>query len=538
MKTVQYILKRLEELGVEHFFGHIGKYNLNIINEIESNPAIQWINCTNVQNSVFASDGYARIKGFGAFVTSYGSQELNTLSAITASMEENIPIICISGIQNSVKCDDNSIEIFKKIVPSYALLTKDNAKLEIDRVLKTFVKERKPVYIAVPENLTDYELADRDITYDWLSDDNVLEETVSNIIEKIKSSAKPSLLCGSLIKRFSSIVEYKEFVEKSAIPVFSLRSGINITNADLPAYLGLYTSENEYIKLTDLCIVIGALQKELNEIQNIKNQIIISGNYTVVDGKKYEIKMSELLNSLTKTIEFRRFEYNKTINELKPFKSSSDKISAESLCSRIQEYIIGNDIIISDSIIMQKCFENLKLPSSTNVESYKNNNGWATPAGFGANIAKQNARVIIITDSDSHIVSGMELGTIIKNGLKPIIIVIKKLLSEFDLPDVNFTKFARVFNGDIWSTQVETSEDFDKALKVTQIMNKMCYIEVCMECQDKIIQEKSFNETFVTETKDEKITNINLDKISLTSPISGNKYETTVHKVYDTTEEI
>ena len=308
MKTVQYILKRLEELGVEHFFGHIGKYNLNIINEIESNPAIQWINCTNVQNSVFASDGYARIKGFGAFVTSYGSQELNTLSAITASMEENIPIICISGIQNSVKCDDNSIEIFKKIVPSYALLTKDNAKLEIDRVLKTFVKERKPVYIAVPENLTDYELADRDITYDWLSDDNVLEETVSNIIEKIKSSAKPSLLCGSLIKRFSSIVEYKEFVEKSAIPVLSLRSGINITNADLPAYLGMYTSENEYIKLTDLCIVIGALQKELNEIQNIKNQIIISGNYTVVDGKKYEIKMSELLNSLTKTIEFRLYD--------------------------------------------------------------------------------------------------------------------------------------------------------------------------------------------------------------------------------------
>ena len=49
---------------------------------------------------------------------------------------------------------------------------------------------------------------------------------------------------------------------------------------------------------------------------------------------------------------------------------------------------------------------------------------------------------------------------------------------------MNYSKFARVFEGDIWATKVETQDDFDKALRVTQIMNKLCYIEICVEPDD------------------------------------------------------
>ncbi len=49
---------------------------------------------------------------------------------------------------------------------------------------------------------------------------------------------------------------------------------------------------------------------------------------------------------------------------------------------------------------------------------------------------------------------------------------------------MNYSKFARVFEGDVWSTKVSTADDFDKALKVTQIMNKLCYIEICTAQND------------------------------------------------------
>ena len=32
--------------------------------------------------------------------------------------------------------------------------------------------------------------------------------------------------------------------------------------------------------------------------------------------------------------------------------------------------------------------------------------------------------------------------------------------------------------------KVETQDDFDKALRVTQIMNKLCYIEICTDSDD------------------------------------------------------
>ena len=120
--------------------------------------------------------------------------------------------------------------------------------------------------------------------------------------------------------------------------------------------------------------------------------------------------------------------------------------------------------------------------------------GWATPAALGACIAKPKSRVILITGEGAHQISAMEIGTMLKTGVKPIVIVInnngyttERLLSDNshakfnDITQMNYSKFARAFEGDVWATKVNSEEDLDKALKVTQIMNKMCYIEVCTD---------------------------------------------------------
>ena len=49
---------------------------------------------------------------------------------------------------------------------------------------------------------------------------------------------------------------------------------------------------------------------------------------------------------------------------------------------------------------------------------------------------------------------------------------------------LNYSKFSRTFEFDIWATRVNNSDDFDKALRVTQIMDKLCYIEVCTQKDD------------------------------------------------------
>ena len=123
--------------------------------------------------------------------------------------------------------------------------------------------------------------------------------------------------------------------------------------------------------------------------------------------------------------------------------------------------------------------------------------GWATPATLGVCLAKPNSRVIMMTGEGSHQLTAMEVGNMLRRNVKPIIIVlnnkgytIERILSNSpddkfnDIMQMNYSKFARVFDGDVWATRVTTKEDFDKALKVTQIMNKMCYIEICTDMMD------------------------------------------------------
>ena len=99
---------------------------------------------------------------------------------------------------------------------------------------------------------------------------------------------------------------------------------------------------------------------------------------------------------------------------------------------------------------------------------------------------------------------------------------------------MNYSKFARIFNGDIWSTKVDTAEDFDKALKVTQIMNKLCYIEVCIDKMDipaltkEVISDIKTAEMPIKNQKEEQLKK-DRQKFKLPS-IKDMNFGTTVHE--------
>ena len=85
MNTAEYLVKKLEELGINDFFCLPGDYNFNILSAIESNPNTNWIGCTNELNAGYSADGYARQRGYGALVTTYGVGELSAINALVNS---------------------------------------------------------------------------------------------------------------------------------------------------------------------------------------------------------------------------------------------------------------------------------------------------------------------------------------------------------------------------------------------------------------------------------------------------------------------
>lgn len=572
MNTAEYLIKKLEELGINDFFGLPGDYNFNILYAVEKNPNTKWIGCTNELNAGYAADGYARMRGYGSIITTYGVGELSAMNAIAGSYAENIPVINIVGTPATFDTDKKILRhhcvqdadyhkfynAYKQITAAAAYLTRDNAKIEIDRVLKTFVKEKKPVYIAIPLDIAEMEISEREANYNWSSNEKLLEEIANKISKKINEAKRPVILGDALIKRFDATIEYQEFVSKTQIPTTNFLMGTNIIDMNLENYIGGYfykyrnPTVQEAVENSDCLISVGPIYTDLNSFgynipYNINNHIAIYGTYTYFEGKKYEnIKMKDLLEKITKDItpkemQTKDFEigYNKV-------ESTKEPITNEYVYSRIQEFLKENDIVVSEVGMIPYGISMMKIPHNIDVQLQLlwASIGWATPATLGICSAKPSSRVILITGEGAHQLTCMEIGNIIQQGFKPVIIVInnngyttERILSNKpnnkinDIVQLNYSKFARVFDGDIWATRATTKEDFDKALKVTQIMNKLCYIEVCTESMDmpKLMEDMAQGFQRETNTTDSLQQENQVSECDFFEDIS---YETVVHKKF------
>lgn len=583
MNTAEYIIKKLEEIGITEIFGLAGDYNFNLLYAVQKNNSTNWIGCTNELNAGYAADGYARAKGYGAVITTFGVGELSAINAIAGAMAENIPVVHIVGTpptsaiekqtllhHNLQNADYNAfINAYKNVTAATAFLNRDNAKMEIDSAFKILVKEKQPVYIAIPDDIAQMEISDRYVTSDWESDKETLQEVAIKISEKINNSKKPIIIGDSLIKRFDTEIEYREFVSKSQIPVTNFLMGANIINMDSENYIGGYfgTLKNSvaqnYVKDTDCPIAVGTIYSDLNSFGfgipfNLNDNIAIYGNYTCINGKRYDnVKMSDVLESVTNQIKPKNININKPNIGYKNKPSEKEPLDANYIYPRLQEFLKENDIVITETGTVCQGVAPIKFPNNAQIEfqTLWGSIGWATPAAFGASLAKPQSRVVLITGEGAHQLTAMEVGSMLRYGTKPVIIVlnnngytIERLLAKEDAPfndivQMNYAKFARAFEGDIWATKVETAEDFDKALKVTQIMNKLCYLEVCTDSSDapqltkdlikhlhsknaQIVPPKSIHDKNEDNEYDFK-------SVETNSEYSNLKYETVVHKGFD-----
>ena len=581
MNTAEYIVKRLEELGVNDFFGFPDDYNINLIYAIEKNPNTKWVSCTSPLNAGYAADGYARIRGYSALVTSYGTGELSVINAIAGSMAENVPVFHIVGLPSTEKINNktlihhnlqdidykNFLNANKLVSGAVTFLTKENAKLEIDRLFTTLVREKKPVYAAIPEDIALAEISERVVSYDWISDRKILEEVASKINEKIKKSKKPIILGDALIKRFDAKIEFKEFAEKTGIPVTNFLAGANLINTEEENYIGGYFGNirnpivKKYLEETDCLISVGVIYSDINSFgqnlpYNINNHIAIYGNHVIIEGKQYNnIKMPEVLEAVTNIADYKEIEFDKSNVGIKYPDSGEENLTTAYMFSKIQDFIKENDIIVAETGTSLMETAHLKFPESADFQAQAlwSSTGWATPATLGICLAKPQSRVILITGDGAHQQTAMELGNFLRFGVRPIIIVInnKSYASEqifsnglgsksCEITQVNYSKFARAFEGDIWSTKVTTAEDFDKALRVTQIMNKLCYIEACVDSSDVPILSKGL----IRELREKNHNNKHHEMQSATALESLNdvvlepseesfEYETVVHKAFN-----
>ena len=546
-----YLIQELSKLGIKDFFGLPGDYNFNILSSVENNENTNWIGCTNELNAGYAADGYARINGYGALITTYGVGELSAINAVAGSFAENIPVFKIVGVPATKYIEQNTLlhhnfsnpdyyafqRAYANVVEATAFLDCKNAKQEIDRLIQIFIRAKRPVYLAIPVDICKMEIENNPVTEQPVSNQKNLTEAVKHALNLIKTSDFPVILADVLAKRFNATDEMKKFADTSGLPLCTLLMGKSLIEEENEMYLGTYLGSYDnlyaykYVNNSDCVISIGTIISDLNTFSfdikfNPSQYINIQGTYTIIENKKYEnVLMKDILAALCEKIEKKDvvIEHEKRGFE-KTDQADNAKLTADYIYPRLQEFLKPGDIIFSETGLTKFGIAPMRLPEDCilNNQVLWGSIGWATPAAFGAAIADKNRRVVLITGEGAHQLTAQEISTIMKHNLNMVIIVINNSgytieriladnpLDKFnDIANWNYSKLPSVFEGEYRSIRVHTESEFDKALKDTENeSNKLYYIEVLTDMFDvpyltKRVVKKLRNQdkTFVCQIK-------------------------------------
>jgi indolepyruvate decarboxylase len=280
MKIGDFLLRRLEEAGLRHIFGVPGDYNLALLQQLEDTGTLKWIGTCNELNASYAADGYARLNGLGALLVTNGVGPLSAINGIGGSYSEHVPVICISGSIPLRSLDrglgmhhtmadgtfDHFLNAYAQVTAARVRLTPRNAAAEIDRLILTAWREKLPVYMELPSDITHLDIevpTSRLVLAEPPSDSERLRSCIAAIVEQLCAAKSPAILVDADAGRFGVASELMKLAERLQAPVGAINAAKSVIDETFPHYLGIYAGKasepqvRETIETSDCLLCIG-----------------------------------------------------------------------------------------------------------------------------------------------------------------------------------------------------------------------------------------------------------------------------------------
>jgi TPP-dependent 2-oxoacid decarboxylase len=566
-----YLIQRLYDLGVRHIFGVPGDYVLGFYQELIRSNKLKVINTCDEQGAGFAADAYARVNGLGVVCVTYCVGGLKVANASAQAFAEKSPLIVISGapgikerrknplLHHKVRDFDTQQKIFEHMTIDSVLLSDSaTAVRDINRVLSSAIRYKRPVYIELPRDIVSAPIhADQEIYVDFptsfnASSENVkaaggvrrgeaeeyqtdiasMKEAISEATTLINSSSQPVIIAGVEIHRFTLQDKLLQLINKTNIPVVSTVLSKSVISEDHQSYLGVYEgamgyrSVREYVESSDCLILLGALMTDINfgisstPIEQSRTIYVTSEKLSIKHHNFENILLQDFLTCLIEAPLTRRdfvnigkqdddmtsYYYNSNnnrylnVNNNKHFSAErNQKITVQRLFERLNLSITDNNtIVIAD--VGDSLFGALDLTIHGQTDflspAYYLSMGFAVPAAMGAQLANPKVRPIVIVGDGAFQMTGMEVSTIVRFNLNPIIIVLNNkgygterpmLDGPFnDILSWNYSKIPDIIGGHGKGFVVETEDQLEESLSAVEKIysQELCILDVHLDIHD------------------------------------------------------
>lgn len=451
-----FLLTRLKQAGAAHVIGVPGDYNLQFLEQIPNVEGLSFIGTCNELNAAYAADGYARINGIAALLTTYGVGELSALNGVAGACAEHVPVVCITGapplyatrgrwlLHHSLADGnfDNMANCYQQFTAAQALLTPANAVDEIDRVLRTCIREKRPVYIQIPSDISFLTIEVPDEPFDPRvpsSDPERLDSALAHIVGLLDKAAKPALLVDLDADRFGLAPLLRQLVDKAGIPYAALSTGKAILAEDDPLWLGQYSgrgsaaSVKERIEQSDFLITTTPRFIEGNSglfTQSLPpaTTVNLGAHDVTVGGQVYQgIVATELLARLLETIEPHAADDRQPPSEPAEWTPEPQlPLTQARLWPHLKRVIQPYDVVIAEAGTSAIALGGVSLPAGA---TYIASNIWGAigytlPALLGTMLAAPDRRHILFIGDGSFQLTAQELSTVLRLDFKPIIFLL------------------------------------------------------------------------------------------------------------------
>jgi indolepyruvate decarboxylase len=522
INVADYIVQRLADEGINHCFGVAGDYLFPVCDAVERNTKIKWIGCANELNASYAADGYARVRGAAMLATTYGVGELSALNGVMGAKAERSLVFHVVGmpsyqnqrlgkIAHHTLGDGvfgNFIELSAKAACCHAVIDPDNCVIEMERVIGEARKQNQPAYIIVPSDYALFPVTPHEARPLTLkSSAAALKKAVAAIDDRLRAAKSVVAFPAFPIARLGLQREAQKAIEALGCPFAVTSMEKCILDEGHPQFAGLYAgatspqATREVVEGADLVLDLGGIN--LNDITTAsysthldRARFITIGLNDVRIGDELiaGVRLGDVLEAIAK-LQPVAARYRATPTRNSPVSGQpSDKVTMAALYPRYADFIRAGDTVVLETGSSSLGLVPMTLADGVRVEAQVlwGSIGWATPAAFGAALADERRRTILITGEGSHQLTANEIGSMGRFGANVIVFVlnnsgylIERALEENpdwtynNLSPWKYAELPRTLGCADWFTaRVGTLGELDAAMKAARDSKSGAYIEI------------------------------------------------------------
>jgi pyruvate decarboxylase len=461
-----YLATRFEQIGLRHVFMVPGDYNLVLLDQFLQNKKVQQIGCCNELNASYAAEGYARVNGVGAVITTFNVGAFSAFNGVAGAYAESLPVIFVSSSYNTNDPGANHLihhtigthdfsyqyEAFRNVTcAAVRILNAENAPSQIDHAILTALRERKPAYIEIACNLSNA-ACPQPVPFDVLLSSQpglsaqAIDAAVETAVTLLNSAQKPVLLAGVHLRPAGAIDTFRELAEALGCAVAVMPNAKGFFPENHPQFIGVYWGGvsspgcEPIVDWADLMVAAGPMFTDYTTSgstavplrerlirADVRHVHFPQAEYTDVPLAKFLSALAKRVRKNDRTlIQYQRHRETLGVTDSRETDINTPLTRSE-LCRQIQ-----NDLDEKTTLLVETgdawfngMYMHLPDGARFEIEMQWGAIGWAVPATFGyATGLEPDRRLVSIIGDGSFQLTAQEVANMIRYGHNTLIFLV------------------------------------------------------------------------------------------------------------------